>query len=219
MKAIIFDLDGTILDNEAAYGAAFKAVLESLGAKVQANHPHQAGIGVQENWPILLSKYHLKTDQTLKTLTQATQNQYLKHASQIRLAAGVLELISRLKAEGWQIALATSNAWWLVEKELEQFNLEDKFDTVTTIEEVANNKPAPDLFLETAKKLDTDPQNCVVVEDSVAGIKAAKTAGMKSIAITSSYHSQADFQTASADLVVPSFSAITPKLLHQLTSD
>ncbi len=215
-KAVIFDLDGTVLANEAAYGAAFKFVLSNLGIKVNQIYPQTIGLGLKDNWTDLLNKYHIKTDQSLEELTQATQNYYLKHLSLVHLNDGLMELLAQLKDEDWQVALATSNHWWLVEKELEEFYLDTQFDTITTAEEVTELKPAPDIYLETAKKLGVDPVSCAVIENSTIGIQSAKAADMTVIAILSDFHTEKDLKTAGASLVIKSFSEVSPHLLTAL---
>ncbi|MBI2405797.1 HAD family phosphatase [Candidatus Microgenomates bacterium] len=214
VSAVIFDLDGTILANEDVYGAAFKKVLQTLGVRNIPERPHIGGIGVKENWPKLISRYNVHTDKTAEELTAQTQKEYLDNLSKVHLKPGFFNFIKDLRDSGVLTALATSNAWWLVERDLDEFKLHDYFDVVTTGEEVDETKPAPDLFLEAAKKLDVEPENCVVIEDSPSGIIAAKRAGMKAIAILNNGTSAKDFPKA--DAAVVSFGEITPELLQSL---
>lgn len=183
ISAVIFDLDGTVLDNEDEYGAAFKKVLESLGADVKENYPHVGGIGVKENWPGLLKKYSLKTDKDLDELASETQKEYLKLLPKVRVKKGLEEFIEKLRQDGIKTALATSNVRFILERVFEELPLETLFNSVTTGEEVNNKKPSPDLFLAAADKLDVLPEECLVIEDSESGIKAAHQAGMKVVAV------------------------------------
>ncbi len=214
VTAIIFDLDGTILENEDVYGAAFKKVLQTLGARNVPERPHIGGIGVRENWPKLITHYNIHTDKTIEELTAHTQEEYLGNFSKVHLKSGFFNFIKDLRDSGVLTALATSNAWWLVERDLDEFKIHEYFDVVTTGEEVDETKPAPDLFLEAAKKLDVEPENCVVIEDAPSGILAAKRAGMKAIAILNNGTSAKDFPKA--DAVIESFEEITPELLNSL---
>lgn len=214
LAAVIFDLDGTVLDNEDEYGEAFRQVLKSLGKKVKAKYPHTAGIGVKENWPRLLAKYRLKTDRSVEELAQRTQSAYLKLLPKVESKKGFEKFIKDLKDSGIMTALATSNAWWIVEEVLEKLNLERFFDVVTTGEEVDYKKPDPDLFLLTAKKLGLEPDEILVIEDSQAGIEAAHRAGMKVVGMARNRkHAK---ELAGADLVVTSYLDLTPTKLLAL---
>ena len=179
IAAVIFDLDGTVLDNEDEYGASFKKVLESLGAKVNTAYPQIGGIGVKENWPFLLKKYKIKTKKTLERLAHETQEEYLKQLDKVTLKEGFEDFVKSLRENGIKTALATSNGWWIVGEVFEKLKLDNFFDVVTTGEEVEHKKPDPDLFLVTAEKLSVEPDECLVIEDAASGIEAAHQAGMK----------------------------------------
>ena len=208
ISAVIFDLDGTVLSNEDEYGAAFKKVLESLGAKVDTNYPQTGGIGVKENWPGLLKKYKVKTDKTLDELASETQKEYLNLLNRVTVKEGFEDFVKSLKQEGLKIALATSNVWFIVGRVFEEIPIEGLFDSVTTGEEVVNKKPAPDLFLIAADKLDAVPEECLVIEDSESGIEAAHEAGMKVIAITrDNKHAKT---LKDAELIVRSYNQLSP---------
>lgn len=183
LTAVIFDLDGTVLDNEDEYGLAFGKVLRSLGKRVDSKYPHTAGIGVKENWPLLLSKYKIKTRKSIEELTAQTQDAYLKLLWRVKIKKGFKNFVSDLRNSGVATALATSNAWWIADEVLTELGLKDFFDVTTTAEEVDYRKPNPDLFLLTARKLGVEAGECLVIEDSEAGIEAAHAAGMKVIGI------------------------------------
>ena len=183
LLAVIFDLDGTVLDNEDEYGIAFKEMLSKLGKKTDSEFTHTQGIGMEENWKKLIPKYKIKTKKSTKELSKETQKAYLKMLSRVTLKEGVRGFIKDLKDSGIFVALATSNTWPTVEKVFDTLSLEGVFDTMTTGEEAKLKKPNPEIFLLTAQKLGVDPEDCLVIEDTEAGIKAAKDAGMKVIAI------------------------------------
>lgn len=183
LLAVIFDLDGTVLDNEDEYGIAFKKMLEKLGKKVDSDFPHTQGIGMEENWKKLIPKYKIKTKKSTKELSKETQEVYLKMLPRVTLKEGVRSFIQEIKDSGVFVALATSSTWPMVEKVFDALDLEGIFDVMTTSEEVKFKKPDPEVFLLTAQKLGVDPENCLVIEDTEAGIKAAKDARMKVVAI------------------------------------
>lgn len=214
ISAVIFDLDGTVLDNEDEYGIAFRKVLKNLGRKVDKKYPHIGGIGVKENWPILLSKYHIKTDKSIEELTKETQDAYLSQLSRVDFKKGTESFINDLKNAGIKVALATSNAWWIVEEVSDALPLDKLFDVTTTGEEVEFKKPDPDLFLITAQKLGVEPPGCLVIEDSQAGVEAAQRAGMKVIGITDNpKHTEV---LKNADMVIKNYYETSPEKLKSL---
>lgn len=183
LKAVIFDLNGTVLADEGEYGKAFKKVLKSLGVNTNEEYPHAGGIGVEENWPIFLKKYKIKTDKSIEELASETQRAYISELPKVALKKGFIELVEELKESGVKIALATSNTWLIVERVFENLEIEKYFDYVTTSEEVVNKKPSPEIFLITLKKLMVEAKYCLVIEDASSGVEASKKANMKVIAI------------------------------------
>lgn len=213
-SAVIFDLDGTVIDSEGAWGKAFVKVLESLGVKTDSDHPEIVGVSVKPNWQALLQKYNIKTTKTLDELETLTYVEFEKLITYISLKDGVIEFIEDLKENGYDMALATSTNWSIVEKILNQFQMHYLFDVVTTGEEVINPKPSPEIFMVTSDKLGIDPEHCLVIEDSPSGVEAAKEAGMKVIAISRDDDNFKNLEKA--DLVVEDFSEITSKAIDQL---
>lgn len=207
INTFIFDLNGTVLSDEDEYGKAFAKVLTDLGAKVEEDFPHVSGIGVSENWPMLLAKYEVTTDKSIAELTQKTQEYYKNSFSNVTLKPGVQEFLENTREKGYLCALATSNTYGIVEMVFEKFELESLFDMVTTAEEVEENKPNPEIFIHTAIKLDVNPSDCVVFEDSVAGITAALSAGMYAVGVARD-EEYADF-LKDADKVVRDFTEIS----------
>lgn len=214
ISAVIFDLDGTVLDNEDEYGQAFKKVLTDLGAEVKTDYPHIGGIGVKENWPHLLKKYKIKTKKTFDELASETQKEYIKLLPRVNVKQGLEAFIKELKESGIKTALATSNVWFIVEKVFGEIPIEGFFDSITTGEEVAQKKPAPDLFLKAADKLDIPSEGCLVIEDSPSGVEAAHKAGMKVIAVARDENQAKDL--SAADLVIKSYNQLTPDVVFKV---
>ncbi len=215
IAAVIFDLDGTVLSNEDEYGLAFKKVLGRLGAKVHTDYPQTGGIGVKENWPGLLRKYKVKTKKSLDELASETQEEYLKLLPKIRIKKGLEKFIEELKKSGIKTALATSSVWFVVEAAFKKIpKLQDLFDSITTGEEVILKKPAPDLFLVAADKIDVKPEHCLVIEDSESGIEAAHQAGMKVIAL--SRDSKHAMSLKKADLVIRGYDQLNSMAIEKI---
>lgn len=214
LAAVIFDLNGTILDDEDLYAEAFRDVLKSLGADVGENASHVKGIGVKENWPILIEKYGIKTSKTPEVLALETQKAYLKRLNGDLVRPGFDDFVQGLKDSGILVALATSNTWEVANEILEKQNLQDMFEIITTADEVAFNKPDPDLFTISAEKLGIERSLCLVIEDSPAGVTAAHRAGMKVVGIADTDEDEETLNKA--DLVVQGFSDITPKAIDNI---
>ena len=214
LKAVIFDLNGTVVKDEFIYGAAFRKVLRKLGKKVDKKYPHIGGIGVKENWPRLLAKYKVSTNKTLDELEFMTQEAYLEEASSIKITKGFRRLSEELKNGNIKIALATSNSIFITDKILPELALTDFFDLVVTKEDVKFNKPSPDIFLTAAEKLGLKPHQCVVIEDSKSGIEAAGAAGMKVVGIfRDKGHAES---LKDADLLIKDFNSLKMDQLQNL---
>jgi len=166
MHAVIFDLNGTVLNDDFATEKAFRNILRRHGVEVDAD-PHIGGIGIEENWQKFILKYKIETDRTIEELTRETQDEYLKYVDDIYLRNGFEALVNFLRKANVKIALATSNMWRVVDKLfLEIPRLEKSFDEVITGEEVSHKKPSPEIFLIAADKLNVDSSVCIVIEDS-----------------------------------------------------
>ncbi len=214
ISAVIFDLNGTVLEDEDEYGKAFNTVLRSLGVNSRTEYPQERGIGIKENWDIFIKKYSINTKKNSFMLADETQKEYLKLISEVNVRPGFDEFLDKLKKSGIKIGLATSNTWEQTDRILSATNLQGVFDAVTTCEEVVYNKPDPDIFTLSADKLGVDRDKCLIIEDSVAGVIAAKRAGMKVIALFGSEKDKASL--SKADLMVEGFSEITPAAIDQL---
>ena len=214
-STVIFDLDGTILENEDVYGKAFAAVFNKHKIPpLDSEYPHTPGIGMEANWKALKEKYDELRDVSVVQLVHETQGEYHDRMRDVVIRPGFFEFHQALIDEGVVVALATSNDWWLVEDELDDLDLHRYFETITTGEEVYERKPAPDIFILTARKIHAEPEECIVVEDSPAGVKAGKEAGMKVVVIRNSHNDKDDF--SNADLVVEGFYDLNPQVLDSL---
>lgn len=211
--AVIFDLNGTVLDDGDENGMAFTKVLKSLGVDPKEKTPHVKGIGVEENWPILLKKYKVETNKNARELGTMTQEAYMSLLHLVKVREGFFKFTDDLKSSGIKLALATSSNWSVVEKVFDQLKLNDLFDVITTGEEVIIKKPDPQIFVLTAEKLEVEAKECVVIEDSSAGITAAKAASMKVIGIADGPRSASEI--IGADIKIFSFSEMTSEKLQQ----
>jgi len=186
-KAVIFDLDGTILDNEHLYCQAFMAVIRNLGVKNLEKCPHTRGIGLKSNWAKILTEFNIQTHLSLADLDLATQAAYSKLIDEVTLRAGFEAFATDLKNRGVKLALATSNYRDVTNFVIQKFQLDRFFEVVVTANDVEKTKPDPETFLLTAQKLGVTPADCLVYEDAEAGLAAARAAGMEVIHVTDDY--------------------------------
>lgn len=212
---VIFDLDGTVLDNEQVYTEAFVKVLKNYGVDGRGEEfARSRGMGLEKNWEHLKASYSKLAGIEITQLVHETQDAYHTMIDQVSVRSGFYELRNSLKEEGVLVALATSNNWWLIEDEIDDLKINALFDSITTGEEVVLRKPAPDIFLVAARKLEIEPEECIVIEDSPAGVTAAKEAGMKVVAVMNSLTPREAL--SEADLIVDSFEDLNPQILEIL---
>jgi HAD superfamily hydrolase (TIGR01509 family) len=134
-----------------------------------------------------------------------------RYASELPLLPGAVEAVKRL-AEHWPLGLATSSNRPVIETVLDAAGLRPFFKASVSSEEVARGKPAPDVYLEAARRLGVDPARCAAVEDSHNGIRSARAAGMRVIAIPNPHFPPGD-ALREADVVVKSLNELTPELV------
>ncbi|KKU02625.1 MAG: hypothetical protein UY06_C0004G0003 [Candidatus Amesbacteria bacterium GW2011_GWA2_47_70] len=210
IAAVIFDLDGTALDNEHKWEDVFRKVANSHALEYGSKWIHEPGIGVGPNWEKIVGK-----GERAEKLARQTWNLYwqeTKNAGNVQVMAGLEELVRAVKERGWLTALATGTNWNVVESELEQLNLWLAFDVTTTGEEVLAQKPDPEIYTLTAQKLGVEPENCVVIEDSVAGVESAVAAGTTVVGLTSGYASEGQLKKAGVKYVVDSLGEVMVSL-------
>ena len=181
-KAVIFDMDGVIFDTEKVYLDIWTEVFEKYGYKMTKElYVNVMGTGRKNVIKTFLENFG--DDLPIEKMYEEKDNQlfYRIENQGIPLKEGVKELFSMLKEKNYKIALATSAKRERVEKQIKDKWLKESFDAIVCGDDVEKGKPSPDIFLKAAKKIDVEPENCFVVEDSPAGIKAAFSGGMKGI--------------------------------------
>lgn len=203
---VVFDFDGTVVDNEGDWEMAFSKVLSDHDLEMpvllkQANGwNHEPGAGLEANWKRVVEGRELVSQYSLATVSEYLSES--KSMETILVRDGVDEVIEKVKEMGLITALATGNSWNMVEEELELIQLTLAFDTTTTGEEVMLAKPDPEIYLLTAQKLGIDPEECLVIEDAIVGVRAAKEAGCKVVGILTEYNSESLLKSAGADYVI-----------------
>jgi len=203
VKAAIFDLDGTLINNEWIYDSAYCEVLKSLDISCEHLN-HTPGIGLEENWKRMIKD--LNIERTSAELAAQTREIYLQKLGEIKIRAGARELIFHLKRKRVLAVLATSTTKDVADQVLKQITAENLFNFTVFGNEVEHKKPAPDIFLKAMDKAGVFPREAVIIEDSAAGVEAGKTAGAKVIALKTDWYTRD--QLSRADYIAESFDQI-----------
>jgi HAD superfamily hydrolase (TIGR01509 family) len=180
IRGVIFDLDGTIIDNEGLYGRAFCSVLKKLEISCE-EVKHTPGIGVRENWERMKRDLNLASDP--EELAAQTQQFYLDHLGEVKPRADLNSTVHFIRDQGRKVILATSNTGDIGSAVLDKLGIKKLFSVVVFGDDVERKKPAPDIFLKALHEAKLRPQETLIVEDSPAGIEAAKAANIKVAAI------------------------------------
>ncbi|WP_330302817.1 MULTISPECIES: HAD family phosphatase [unclassified Streptomyces] len=182
--SVIFDLDGTLVDSEPNYFEAGRQTLAGQGITdfTWADHERYVGISTQETLALWKERYGLSAP--LDTLLAEKNRRYLELArAATQVYPEMRKFVELLAAEGVPMAVASGSSPEAIEAILAGSGLASHLTTVVSADEVAHGKPAPDVFLEAARRLGAAPADCVVMEDAAPGAAAAHAAGMRCIAI------------------------------------
>jgi beta-phosphoglucomutase family hydrolase len=213
-KAVIFDMDGTLVDSTSADFLAWQKLFSQYNKELTFS----------DYIPLL----GIKSAQVVKDFLPVKNDEEVQFALTKKLVFfheiisenGIYPVpfadvfLKRMKQYNIPVALATSSRRAKVEMVMEKLNLLICFDAVVTGGEVKNGKPAPDIFFKAAEKLSVSPEDCIVFEDAANGVRAAKSAGMKCVALASN---QTVDTLREADLIIDTFENLTfPNVCFQL---
>jgi HAD superfamily hydrolase (TIGR01509 family) len=217
MDAVIFDMDGVLVDSEPTHERIEKEMFRELGIELAAEeHRGFQGTSSVEMWQTIVARHSLS--QPAAEFGDEHRRRFLGYlsAGEVPLIEGVLDLLQELTSKGHRLALASSSVREVVQAVLDTLSLSHYFDVLTTGDEVEQSKPAPDIFLMTASRLGVTPGDCLVVEDSKNGVRAAKAAGMTCVR----YDAEGSGQSSgsAADHVVTSMSELSQLLTRLLAS-
>ena len=199
--AVIFDMDGVIVDNHAYHHEAWMTFFQKYGLTVEGDVSHFFG---RTNQDILEAVFPDKLDvERLYQYAGEKEKLYRElYEGNVEMAEGLPELLENLLKMGMKLAVATSAPPGNVDFVMKNTGLRRYFDLVVDSSMVAKGKPDPEIYLLAARKLNVNPARCVVVEDSVSGIRAALAAGMKVVAITTTSSRE---RLAEADMIIDNF--------------
>jgi len=213
IKAVIFDMDGTIVDSEDIHTGSLKEVVkEELDVDLSEEEIRKyIGLDYKHKLEKIFSERGIDGDSN--KLADVIRRRTIKLSHLVEKIDGAEEIIQEMK-RNFKIALVSGSSRDQIESLLGNTGLKKYFDIRISSDDVENNKPHPDSYLLSTEKLGVKPNECVVIEDSVTGIEAAKSAGMFCIAVLNRYNKNQDL--SKADIKVNNIKEITLDMIRSL---
>lgn len=220
LKGLIFDMDGTITLTEPLHYKAFDAVFKTHGVSdftYEEEITKYAGSGSRNIFTKVFADRKIKVSpEEIERCMAEKKKLYAKtvQESQISVVPGITKFLERTGKAGLKRIIATGNSdMGAVRYILEKVGLSNFFPNIVSITEVAHGKPAPDVFIEAARRLGFPKDKCVVFEDAINGVSAAYAAGIRCIALETTVKRE-DLLAAGACAAVKNYLEITDKILY-----
>ncbi len=213
IKAVIFDMDGVLVDSEPFHIQNEKMMFKKLGLDISdEEHAGYMGAATDVMWEQIIRNKKLKLDISETTaLTIKESLPFLRSLPKIEPMPGLTDLLEKLNENQIPMAVASSSDPETIEIMLTKSGLKKYFKYAVSSVEAGKSKPEPDVFLYAAKLMNVSPENCLVIEDSKNGIKAAKAAKMLCIAYSGASSGEQD--QSQADMHYSHFSDIEKKIM------
>ena len=210
MRAVLWDLDGKLVDSEEYHWRSWRDTMAAEG--ITLSYPQFLESFGKKNDLILRGWLGPAAGDRIQSVGDAKEVEYrrLARSEGLKPLPGAAEWVTRLHNAGWKQAIASSAPRANVEVVMEALGFAGLIDAITAAEDVARGKPAPDVFLEAARRTAVPPDRCIVVEDAAAGIEAARAAGMKSVGVSRRV------TLANADLFVQSLADLSDDAFDRL---
>lgn len=217
IKAVIYDVDGTMVDSEPLHVQAWDDALRQYAHKLpDLSEEFRSTMAGKK--PIVIAGGmvdELGLRITPETLLQTKASIFMRLAGTgLKGMPGVVGSIKHFKAAGFRLAIGTSLHTEYIRLVLERLGVQTAFDIIVTGDDIKNGKPHPETYLTVVQKLELEPRECVVLEDAKSGIESAKAAGCYCVAIENP--NALPQNTSSADVVVGTLDEVTGKLLREL---
>jgi HAD superfamily hydrolase (TIGR01509 family) len=213
--AVIFDLDGVLVDSEQLWNRAKEEYVRATGGQWRDDAP-EAMIGMSSpEWSAYIHD-ELRVDRPATEINQAVVQRIEElYRAELPLLPGAVDTV-RAMQRSWPLGLASSSNREIIDLVIEEAGLTGAFVATVSSEEVARGKPSPDVYLEAARRMGVDPHRCVAVEDSANGLRSAHAAGMASVAVPNPHYPPAQDALSLAALTVNSIAEVTPELVQGL---
>ncbi len=217
IKGVIFDFDGVIIDsNKIANKIFLKLIRKNLGIEEDLNEfTKMVGLRFEQRIKLIGEKFNINiSEETLNNIMEDGRKEYREiHLEQVFMFPGAKELIHKLHKNNYKIALGTNGSRQPVLQKLDHLDIKKYFSSIVTADDVINLKPDSEMFLKNAEELDIKAKECIVIEDSITGINAAKKAGIKVIAVETTLSKE---QLQEADWVVESIKDIDLETIKKI---
>jgi HAD superfamily hydrolase (TIGR01509 family) len=212
IEAVVFDLDGVLVDSEHVWDEVREQLARERGGRWHERaQADMMGMSSLE-WSRYMHDVIGLAEPPEEISVEVVRRMEQRYASELPLIEGAVEAVGRLHRE-YRLGLASSSNRPLIDAVLAAAGLSSLFEATVSSEEVARGKPAPDVFLESARRLGVTPARVVAIEDSANGIRAAHAAGMRTIAIPNRRYPPPPDALELADLVLESLDELTPEVV------
>jgi HAD superfamily hydrolase (TIGR01509 family) len=209
IEAVVFDLDGVLIDSEHVWDEVREELARERGGRWHPDAQRDMMGMSSPEWSRYLHDVIGLSEPPEEIDAEVVRRMRARYADELPLLDGAVAAVRRL-AEAYRLGLASSSNRPLIDAVLEDAGLAPFFAATVSSEEVARGKPAPDVFLEAARRLAAAPERCVAIEDSANGIRSAQAAGMRVVAIPNLHYPPPPEALALADVVLESLSSLTP---------
>jgi len=213
IEAVVFDLDGILIDSEHVWDEVRQQLADERGGRWNDKASRDMMGMSSIEWSRYMRDVVGLTEEPQEISAEVVRRLEDRYRRELPLIPGAEQAVQRLAAR-WPLALASSSNRELIDLVLESSGLGRYFEASVSSEEVARGKPAPDVFLEAARRLGVSPTSCAAVEDSENGIFAAKAAGMRTIAIPNPHYPPHEDALAAADVALASIEELTPAIVE-----
>jgi HAD superfamily hydrolase (TIGR01509 family) len=212
IEAVVFDMDGVLLASEEVWDEVREAYVRERGGRYD-DEIQRAMMGMSSTeWSRYLHEKAGLAEEPQEINNEVVRRMLASYREHLPLIDGAADAVRRLAAR-YPLGLASSSNREIIDTVLDVAGLAGCFKATVSSEEVAHGKPAPDVYLEAARRLGVDPTQCAAVEDSHGGIRSAKAAGMYVIAIPNPTYPPDEESLAQADAVLDSIDELVPGLL------
>jgi len=214
VEAIVFDLDGVIIDSEQIWNRVRESLTKERGGRWHS-HAHRDMMGMSApEWSRYMPDVLGLSDSPPDISAEGVRRMEEMYRHELPLMTGAVQAVHRL-AGRWPLAVASSSNRRLIDLVLDMAGLARQFAVTIASEEVRRGKPAPDVYLEAARRLQVNPRRCVAIEDSQNGFLSAKAAGMRVIAVPNKRYPPDKNALAVVSTVLDSLEDLTPDLVEE----